>query len=785
MAVTVAMEHPLRSNKAAAKEFSAPRRTVWRGLRVGLERGAPLAVAFVGGLSFLEFGLGLGWVVDFIAGFLLLFALYHGLNGLINLAWKLICLAVKGIGTLISGRSEDEAFRARALAPHHFISQIRGQSIGAVLAPIAIIFMDKVKIGGMSMISQPAVTESLLPFLVIACALVGVALAGGAGRAWKVGLLVGAALIVAAPVAWYAWPGTTDYLARPNAEAASAMPRFTFENPGQTGPYTVKTLSYGSGAGRRAEFAGGAALITPTVDATPAYGGWQGLAGGFYAWVFGRDFARLPLNGTVWHPEGEGPFPIVLIVHGNHRATDYSDPGYAYLGEHFASRGFITVSVDENFLNGHALWDGKGEEMLIRAWLLLKHLQTWRNWNAEPGNPFYGKVDLSRVVLIGHSRGAEAVAHAAMLNEKIDKPLNKVAQDGEFGFGIQGVIAIAPPDGQYKPYGTERKLVDVSYLLLQGGHDQDLSSAVGMRQYNRTRFEANADAFKAVAYVYRANHGNFSTVWGSNDHGFSASTLLNRAGLLSPEEQRATGKVFMTAFLEATLHDEANYRKVFISPAGARDWLPDDVYVTQYQDASFKVVNSHDRLGKLEVAEMTLAKAQTSGLNKPGKPELPLRDQSGQENRALLAQWDAGANPSYTLTLPQGTDAEFTLRGDERLVFSLGNLMDDDTPLYVTVELVDAHGKAASQPVNRFGIVPPPLPARLEKSKAVSEFLGSEFFPKITTPYERVMQSFEIPLSAFAAANAEFNPAQVEIIRFRFNDEVGGKMYVDEVGFRG
>ena len=29
----------------------------------------------------------------------------------------------------------------------------------------------------------------------------------------------------------------------------------------------------------------------------------------------------------------------------------YSDPGYGYLGELMASRGFIFASVDENFLN--------------------------------------------------------------------------------------------------------------------------------------------------------------------------------------------------------------------------------------------------------------------------------------------------------------------------------------------------------------------------------------------------------------------------------------------------
>jgi hypothetical protein len=785
MAVSVAIDHTYIPGEAAVIAQESRSAQIWHGLRLGLERGVPLVVAMVGGLSFLEFQLGLGWVIDFAAGALLLFALYHGLNGLVTLGWKLVCLAAKGIGTLAGRRSEDPARRARALAPYRFLSRVRGQSIGAIVAPVAIIFMDKIKIGDMSMISQPAVTESLLPFLVVACALTGVALAGGVGRGAKMALIVLALAIVAAPVAWYAWPGTTDYLAQPNAEALNAMPRFSFENPGEPGPYTVQTFSYGSGAGRRAEFAGEADLITPAVDATPAYEGYQGIAGGFYKWVFGSDFKHLPLNGLVWMPEGEGPFPIALIVHGNHKATEYSDPGYAYLGEHFASRGFITVSVDENFLNGHALWDGSGNEMPIRAWLLLKHLQVWRGWNAEPGNPFYGKVDLDRVVLMGHSRGAEAATHAAMLNTKIDRPLTAVAKDGEFGFGIRGVVAIAPPDGQYKPYGRERKLLDVSYLLLQGGHDQDLSSAVGMRQYSRTKFESNPDAFKAVAYVYRANHGNYNTVWGSADHGPSASMLLNRAGLLEAEEQRTTGRVFMTAFLEATLHDESDYRRVFITPAGARDWLPDDIYVTQYQDATFKVVNAHDRLSKLESAELKQAKVQASGLNKPLKPELPLRDQQMQGNRALFAQWAPHGNPTYTLVLPQGADAEFAVSAEDRLVFSLGNAMNDATPLYVTVELVDATGEVTTQPANRFGIVPPPMPAQLEKSNRVSKVLGSEFFPKVTTPYERMLQSFEIPLSAFVAANPDFDPTQVEIIRFRFNDEMSGQMYVDEVGFRG
>lgn len=48
---------------------------------------------------------------------------------------------------------------------------------------------------------------------------------------------------------------------------------------------------------------------------------------------WGFDEENLPLNGRVWMPEGDGPFPLVLMVHGNHLMEDFSDAGYDYLGK--------------------------------------------------------------------------------------------------------------------------------------------------------------------------------------------------------------------------------------------------------------------------------------------------------------------------------------------------------------------------------------------------------------------------------------------------------------------
>ena len=63
--------------------------------------------------------------------------------------------------------------------------------------------------------------------------------------------------------------------------------------------------------------------ITPAVDGRPMLNGWNDERKDF--WGFDRD--ELPLQARVWYPDGDGPFPLVLIVHGNHSMYEYSDPG--------------------------------------------------------------------------------------------------------------------------------------------------------------------------------------------------------------------------------------------------------------------------------------------------------------------------------------------------------------------------------------------------------------------------------------------------------------------------
>ena len=152
-------------------------------------------------------------------------------------------------------------------------------------------------------------------------------------------------------------------------------------------------------------------------------------------------------------------------------------------------------------------------------------------------NPFYDKVDLTNIALIGHSRGGEAVVHAAAFNRLSHYPDNATVSF-DFDFAIKTLIAIAPIDGQYEPVGQPTPVENVNYLVIHGSHDGDVDFFAGARTYRRVKFTDRNYWMKSAMYVHRANHGQFNTVWGPYDVGPPLSHFLARGTLLSPQDQR-------------------------------------------------------------------------------------------------------------------------------------------------------------------------------------------------------------------------------------------------------
>lgn len=619
---------------------------------------------------------------------------------------------------------------------------------------------------------------------------------------------------------WLLHPGQTVELPDNAAMSVENLPPvLDMQHPGETGPYAVGYLTYGSGEDkRRKEFGAEADLITEAVDGSTFLSSWTGFGGKMRTRYFGFDAKQLPLNARVWYPEGEGPFPLVLIVHGNHLAQNFSDPGYGYLGELLASRGYILASVDQNFLNGSYTDIPKGlnNENDARGWLLLKHLETWKQWNTDDENIFFGKVDMNNIALIGHSRGGEAVGHAALFNQLPYYPDN-ANEIFDFNFAIRSIIAIAPCDGQYQPARTRTFLTDINYLVIQGSHDADVSSYQGMRLFNRINFSHDFNGFKAGVYIWGANHGQFNSVWGRTDFPGPRINFFNLAQLISEEDQQSIAKTYISAFLETTIRNKA-YRPMFMDYRHARHWLPETIYINQYEQPGTTYIGTF--MEDLDLSTGTLAQStiHASDLSIWREQTVPLI-WGDYSTRALIVGWNTTEcdtlMPAYYIHWP--ADSNITDR-QSKLVFSLAETTETAAPpeksgnnnkentetdndnqtdeenqngqpetiedeeedkedkvefIDFTIRLADNKGNILEFPLSSFAPVQPTLKRAFTKLSFMQSQAESEI----------ILQHYNFPLEAFADDHPEFDFENIHCVGFLFNITQQGVVVINDIGF--
>ncbi len=670
------------------------------------------------------------------------------------------------------------------------------------------------------------------PLLLIICA-------GGAGAALftltkksrtqntltqKIVSYLGAAIGLAGLIWGIIWSFDTGF--KPDPELINASLKATYRptlidqpNPGLPGNYQVEYLTYGSGKDKhRPEFGDEISIATDSVDGSRLIDNWEGLSGKLRTWYWGFDSESLPINGRVWYPEGEGPFPLALIVHGNHSMFDYSDPGYQYLGELLASHGIIMVSVDENFINSgwtDMITDGLDEENDARGWLLLKHLEEWRGWNSNNESPFYGKVDMKNIAVMGHSRGGEAAAIAGFFN-KLDYYPDDAKQEFDFDFNIKAVVSIAPVDGQYKPAEIGTPLKDVNYLVLHGSNDGDVQSFAGLRQYERLEFSDSTDYFKSALYIYGANHGQFNTTWGNKDSPQPFASLLNLDALMPMEDQLKIGKVFINGFLSATLKGKKGYKPIFKDYRAGLDWLPETIYLNQYEDSQWNTLASFDN-------DLDLTTA-TSGAEFSSENLTVWREQQvsmkwgNKATRAVYVGWDSTAHPESTAKFSMMLKSPINLEDRNVLTFEMAQSKestypdkkrdekkkkdkeneeleedeeekdevesekedeeekDDDEkkapePINFTLKISDQDGDMVSFDLHGFSLLQPQIGVDIYKNKSLQSNKKSE----------AVYQTFYFDLKKLGEVNPNFNVESFSKLEFVFDQTNKGVIILDNI----
>ena len=274
------------------------------------------------------------------------------------------------------------------------------------------------------------------------------------------------------------------------------------------------------------------------------------------------------LRGDLHFPAtGSGPFPVVVFQHGRHSTCetggvdgvsvftcdqgdtalsneDRSYRGYDYIAQNLASHGYVVMSVDTNDIND---WDGGSDDAGIhaRAMLIGESLDLLAAWNsasgpAPVGSALTGRLNMSRIGLMGHSRGGEGVtAYVAYDRVRTDGPQH----------GVDAVFSLAPIDfNNQSPTG-------VAFATMLPYCDGDVFDLEGAFAWERSKAANSAAGFPHIQWsVNSTNHNYFNTEWETDD-----AVLFNFADphcvvdksptRLSTGEQQSVGVAMIAGFL--------------------------------------------------------------------------------------------------------------------------------------------------------------------------------------------------------------------------------------------
>ncbi|WP_175813681.1 hypothetical protein [Burkholderia contaminans] len=223
------------------------------------------------------------------------------------------------------------------------------------------------------------------------------------------------------------------------------------------------------------------------------------------------------------------------------------------MAQDLATHGYVAISIDANAIN--KIGDASSQS---RAQLVLGTLDRLRaiNANGGPGvlNELQGKLDLSRIGIMGHSRGGQGISYTLKYNltrvgvtendllaaiqknsngfsaypDLIASVSNTNVDSAKFAAAVQkyniyyaasaesvspytfrAAFMLAPTD-----FSGNLGLIGVPLAVLLPSCDGDMSNLEGARTFDHNRFSFDTDrASRYQVFVKGANHNFYNTVW--------------------------------------------------------------------------------------------------------------------------------------------------------------------------------------------------------------------------------------------------------------------------------
>lgn len=204
--------------------------------------------------------------------------------------------------------------------------------------------------------------------------------------------------------------------------------------------------------------------------------------------------ARLEQYNLVLKPDGDGPFPAVLLLH-----TCYGNLGHVDAwARRLQSRGYVTVVV--NSMQARGL-EGHFDSIAVCAGFVLRSEDRARDIaiSIERLRQLPG-IDQKRIGIVGFSHGGWTVLD--FLGQRPEALAGRNTTDDRDG--VKSIVVVYPYCGGDVTSGLERWPQDIRMLMLLAGDD----SFVGTSKCEALAKEQQSRGFSVSVHVYPgAKHG--------------------------------------------------------------------------------------------------------------------------------------------------------------------------------------------------------------------------------------------------------------------------------------
>lgn len=527
-------------------------------------------------------------------------------------------------------------------------------------------------------------------------------------------------------------------------------------------------------------------------------------------------FAELAtdVRGRLYLPEGKGPFPFLVFLHGNHGTcgevnattglrddssvafakTGSCPPGYVeaptyagydYIGRDLASHGYAIISINANLgINGVS-----GKTLIKeRGLLVLKHLAKFSEWNRGGAPATLGglqlqrKFDFAHVGFMGHSRGGEGVRAAYTIYN--EQRANSYASD--IGpMKVEGIFELAPVDRYedeiYNVKGT-------NWTVVIGSCDGDLVDYDGVDTFRRRRSENGIATFSSILVVPGGNHNHFNTEWHIPD---TSCGMGERE--LSLEKQQEASRYLHNAFFRG-----------FVGPKKVQN-------LQNVFDPQYRLPRQISNLTQLARESHEASKARIVPELSHSPIDTSVEELTMGERSLTKIQWGA-KTASYTSLLNLSPS---TIEGFDTLSFSISNKNDPTCALGTTCEdlnfkisLVYEDGSESDTVILKNYVAVPRLPAPevpevlsckkgkihdpewcllteisneescVDTDKFMRLYFEDGCYEKPFSPYKRNLLFYEVPIEL-----RDFkyrSGTKVKGLRFHFNELAAGSFFYDK-----